>query len=170
MQGSSMLNDLHAALAAVDGLVVRHAREGVHEDANRRSDAFNELVAALDACDALPDSAQVAPGIAQRRLVATTLYNRSDEDAERALQGLLRVEPDLMRRVMSALGACRDRPAVLARYLPGLITEMEAALGQDFFLWRVLLLAYQARAELESPGSTTAVSGPPDRCSRTWPW
>jgi hypothetical protein len=171
MQGCPMVTDVHAAaLQAVDKLIVRHAHEGVHEDANKRTDAFNELFAALDACSALPDSGQIAPGIAQRRLLATTIYARSDDEAERALHELLGVEPELMRRVMSTLSSCRDRPTLLARHLPALITELEAAIADDFTLWRALTAAYEARAELQAPGTTTAASGPPDRRLRTWPW
>jgi hypothetical protein len=158
------------ALRAADQLIVRHGRERVQENKDRCAKAYRELVDALDSCSALPGSEHIAPGIAQRRIVATTIYNRSDEEAERALQEVLRVEPELMRRATSVIAACRDRPALMAKYLPVLIKELEGAVAEDFFLWRTLTLAYQARAELEAPGSTTAASGPPDRHLRTWPW
>jgi hypothetical protein len=164
---------LFAALRAADLLLARHLRAKLCEDdadATARSAAYDELMASLDACSAMPDSEQDAPGIVQRRVAATTLYKRTDNECEQALRELLRVEPELMRRVMSTLSSCRDRPTLLARYLPALIKELEAAVTDDFTLWRALTAAYEARAELEAPGSTVAASGPPDRRLRIWPW
>lgn len=143
-------NELEEALRTADRLLSLHLRNNLHEgDADARAGAYAELVACLDACSALPESERIAPGIAQRRLVATTVYQRSDAEAERALQELLRVEPELMRRAMSALSSCKDRPTLLAKYLPPIIAELEVAVAEDFTLWRALTLAYSARTELE---------------------
>jgi hypothetical protein len=160
---------LSAALRAADRLLSRHVRDKLHEGEGSTS-AYAELMACLDTCSTLPGSEQVAPGIAQRRLVATTIYNRSDDEAEAALQELLRIEPELMRRAMSTLSSCRERPTLLAKYLPPLIAELEAAVANDFNLWRALTSAYEARAELEAPGSTTSASGPPGAARARTRW
>ncbi len=122
--------------------------KGAHEDESKRPAAFDELVAALDACSALPDSSQIAPGIAQRRLLATDLYRRSDAECEQALQELLRTELEISRRVMATLSSCKERPAVLAKYLPGLVSELEQAVPDDPRLRRPLEYALHALREL----------------------
>jgi hypothetical protein len=145
---------LSAALHAADRLLAQHLKAHLHERDDERDAAYDELMACLDDCSALPGSAQVAPGIWQRRLVATTVYRRSDEECERALREVLRIEPELMRRAMSTLSACAERPTLLARFLPSLIEELEAAVGHDASLSRPLAHAYEARAELLAKGIT----------------
>lgn len=153
---STMPNEARAALSealrAADQLLSRHIREKQHEDETTCAAAYCELMACLDACSAMPDSAQVAPGIAQRRLVATTIYKRTDDECERALQELLSTEPELMRRAMSTLSSCRERPKLLAKYLPALIDELEAAVADDPSLMQPLVYARQDRETLARIG------------------
>jgi hypothetical protein len=136
---------LSDALRNADHLLAQHLKAGLHEREDTRGIAYDELMACLDA---IPDSEQVAPGIWQWRLAATTIYERTDDECERALQELLRIEPDLMRRAMSTLSSCSERPGLLAKYLPSIIAELEAAVDHDFSLWRPLTYAYDMRAEL----------------------
>jgi hypothetical protein len=154
---------LNAALLAADQLIVRHGRERAVDDDARCAAAYGELMASLDACSALPESEQVAPGIAQRRLLATTIYKRTDAECERALQEVLQVEPELMRRAMSTLSSCAERPNLLAMYLPPIIEELKAAVADDPTLQRPLEYALMAYAELEASGRTATAVDPPDR-------
>jgi hypothetical protein len=150
-----MSRDVREALRAADRLFSQHIRGGVHDehfDEGARRAAYDALVAALDACSAMPGSEAFAPGIAQRRLVATDVYKRTEDECERALQEVLRIEPDLVRRVMSTLSSCKERPALLARYMPYLMAELEQAVHDDPHLWQTLEYAREARVGLAARG------------------
>ena len=61
------MNDARALLTKVDQLLRAHA-------------PYEDLVAALDACDAAPGADTVRPGIVQRRLAIARLYSRSQDE------------------------------------------------------------------------------------------
>jgi hypothetical protein len=119
-----MVEFLEEALARADALLARASYEEVQE--------------ALTACASLPGAEAVMPGIAQRRLAATWLYNRSDEEVERELMALLEVEPTLLHRASSTVAACTDRPNLATVYIPPLIAEIEAAAPRDDALQKAL--------------------------------
>lgn len=126
-----MTDDVREALRSIDLLMSQSA-------------PYEQVRAALDACAALPGAESIMPGLAQRRLATTTLYLRSDEECEQELLLLLNVEREVMRRAMAVLSACKDRPRLLARYMPELIDELDQAAVTDSAMSGPLEFARQA--------------------------
>ena len=83
-------------------------------------------MAALDACASLPGAQAVLPGIGQRRVGVTFLYERSDEERERELIAFLAIDQPMEYRASTLIAACADRPRLAERYLIPLIIELEA--------------------------------------------
>lgn len=131
-----MTDDVREALRAIDQLMSQAA-------------PYEEVRAALDACAALPGAESILPGLAQRRLATTTLYQRSDEECEQELRLLLNVERELMRRTMAVLSACKDRPRLLAKYMPELIDELDQAAVTDSALSGPLEFARKALERIQ---------------------
>jgi hypothetical protein len=132
----TMTDDAREALRSIDLLLSQTA-------------PYEQVRAALDACAALPGAESIMPGIAQRRLATTTLYQRSDEECEQELRLLLNVERELMRRTMAVLSACKDRPRLLAKYMPELIDELDQAAVTDSALSGPLEFARQALERIQ---------------------
>jgi hypothetical protein len=124
---------------------------------------YEEVVEALDAVADLPEAAPARVALAGRRLVLLGVYERDDAEVERVFSA---VGPTLTQlpadvRADWVLDACMDRPDVIARHVPALITVLErASQGIEEALQR-------ARSMLESTSDTPAnPSDDPDTASK----
>lgn len=87
---------------------------------------YDELVAALDACESLPGADAAMPRIVSLRLTLLSLYARSDEECARVLDSgmaTLACVP-LWRRVYAIAAVCVHRLALAERYLPPLLAAL----------------------------------------------
>lgn len=100
---------------------------------------YDEIVAALDACERLPGAEQFLPGIWQRRVGALSTFDRPDEERARVLDEYLARDEPLQWRAGRVVGCCADRPELARRYLLPIIAELEAASGTDPVLDRILV-------------------------------
>lgn len=88
---------------------------------------YDELVAALDACESLPGADAAMPRIVSLRLTLLSLYARSDEECARVLDsGMATLERvPLWRRVYAIAAVCVHRLALAEQYLPPLLAALE---------------------------------------------
>lgn len=108
---------IDAALRAIDRMIVE-----------RRP--YDEIMAALDACAAMPEGHQVESLIAGQRLILVRLYGKDDAECERVLVAAL---PALTRmplrdRALAIGAACMHRPALAERFVAPLLDELTAEL------------------------------------------
>lgn len=131
--------EIDDALAHIDRLVASGA-------------PYDEVVKALDASVELPGADRMMPGIGQRRVGVTLMYDRSDEERERAILGFLAIEQPLAYRASTMISACADRPQLAEQYLLPLIDELESADLADEELASTLRSARAACARLGVAG------------------
>ena len=92
---------------------------------------YEEIIAALDACERLPGAEKFLPGIWQRRVGVLSRYDRPDDERARVLDDYLALGEPLQWRAGRIVGCCADRPELARRYLLPVIAELEAVRGTD---------------------------------------
>ena len=92
-----------------------------------RGGSYEELVAALDACSALPAADNFMPTLLSWRITATMLHNRSAEECEVVLIPYLALDLPVVARASKLLAVCATWPELVEKYLPDMIVELEAA-------------------------------------------
>lgn len=98
---------------------------------------YEDVMAAVDACDRLPDAEQNQLGIRGMRLFASHVYERDDEEIERWLVPYMDIAGSvpLIHRASSIYAACASSARLAATYLPPLIAELctaiDMATGQE---------------------------------------
>jgi hypothetical protein len=95
------------------------------------AESFDDTVAAIDACAAMPGAAPTyLPSLYRYRLMAMDIHGRSDAEVCAAIDALMASETPLLYRALSVSAACANRASVAARYLPSLTRELHAAMGE----------------------------------------
>jgi hypothetical protein len=94
---------------------------------------YDQVSAVLDELETRPVSAQHEGLIMRDRLVLTSIYQLPDDDIARQIERALQVLADepVKDRAPTILIACMDRVALIERYVPPLIAELEDALRRD---------------------------------------
>ncbi|WP_428266424.1 hypothetical protein [Haliangium sp.] len=109
--------------------------------------AYEVVIAALDRAASMTAAHEYRVGLAEHRLTAVLVYERTEQECEQALARYLDVQDELWKRAVYTMAVCREHPPVAHRRLEPLIEELEAAESSEA-VRRALRSAYRIAAEL----------------------
>jgi hypothetical protein len=109
---------------------------------------FDEVIAKIDECLALPGGDAYRPSIEHYRVTAYSSYGRPAGECIPVIDAYLALQPSLPARAAAVLAACGERPELAARYLDSMVAEVEGAslaAPDDDELASLLQHAYRVR-------------------------
>jgi hypothetical protein len=109
---------------------------------------FDEVVAAIDACLAMPGSDAYRASIEHYRVSACVAHGRPVDECMAVIDAYTAIQPSLAARAQAVLAACGMRPELAPRYLDALIGELEQAAPADPVAKNALQDAYRLRQRL----------------------
>ena len=112
---------------------------------------FDDVIAKVDECLALPGSDAYRPSIEHYRVTAYSSYGRPVDECIQVIDAYVALQPSLPARAAAVLAACGEHPELAARYLDSMVAEVEGAsvaVPDDDELASLLQHAYRVRQRI----------------------